>query len=98
MNNIKNKNLPLSEEELVNMGFEIVRFKKPGYSVGMDKFYELDYAMIRINKGCGYPDTLTIRFGRGKFILDNYYSVRFYTVKDIEELLCSLTKIPKHEL
>ena len=87
----------LSEDELINLGFEIVRFREPNYHVGIDKFYKLDYAIIRINKKTGFADDLVIRFREGKFVLDNYYSVRFFTVQDIKDLISSLTKISQTE-
>ena len=87
----------LSEDELINLGFEIVRFIEPNYHVGIDKFYKLDYAIMRINKNTGISDSLVIRFREGKFVLDNYYSVRFFTVQDIKDLISSLTKISQTE-
>ena len=85
----------LNEEELIKLGFEIVRFREPNYHVGVDRFYKLDYAIMRINKKSGIADDLVIRFREGKFVLDNFYSVRFFTVADVEELIKSLTKIKK---
>lgn len=87
----------LSENELINLGFEIVRFREPNYHVGIDRFYKLDYAIMRINKKSGFADDLVIRFREGKFILDNYYSVRFFTVQDIKALISSLTRISQTE-
>ena len=87
----------LSEDELINLGFEIVRFREPNYHVGIDKFYKLDYAIMRINKKTKFTDDLVIRFREGKFVLDNYYSVRFFTVQDIKDLISSLTKISQTE-
>lgn len=83
----------LSENELINLGFEIVRWKEPNYHVGVDRFYKLDYALLQINKGSGFSDQLCIRFRKEKYILDNYYSVRFFTVQDIKDLISSLTRI-----
>ena len=83
----------LNEEELIKLGFEIVRWKEPDYYIGMDRFYKLDYAIMRINKESGKADDLVIRFREGKFVLDGYYSVRFFTVEDIEDLIKALTKI-----
>ena len=83
----------LNEEELIKLGFEIVRWKEPDYNIGIDRFYKLDYAIMRINKDTGNSDTLVIRFREGKFVLDGYYSVRFFTVEDIEDLIKALTKI-----
>ena len=83
----------LNEEELINLGFEIVRWKEPNYYLGVDKFYKLDYAIMRINKESGFADDLVIRFRDGKYVLDNFYSVRFFTVEDIEDLIKALTKI-----
>lgn len=85
----------LNEEELIKLGFEIVRWKEPDYYIGMDRFYKLDYAIMRINKESGNADDLVIRFREGKFILDGYYSVRFFTVGDIEDLIKALTKNKK---
>ena len=87
----------LSEDELINLGFEIVRFREPNYHVGIDKFYKLDYAIMRINKKTGFADDLVIRFRKDKYILDNYYSVRFFTVQDIKDLISSLTRISQTE-
>ena len=87
----------LSENELINLGFEIVRFKEPNYHLGVDRFYKLDYAIMRINKKSGIADDLVIRFREGKFVLDNYYSVRFFTVQDIKDLISSLTRISQTE-
>ena len=87
----------LSEDELINLGFEIVRWKEPNYHVGVDRFYKLDYALLRINKGSGFYDQLCIRFRKDKYILDNYYSVRFFTVQDIKDLISSLTRISQTE-
>ena len=87
----------LSENELINLGFEIVRFKEPNYHVGVDRFYKLDYALLQINKGSGFSDQLCIRFRKDKYILDNYYSVRFFTVQDIKDLISSLTRISQTE-
>ena len=58
----------------------------------MDRFYKLDYAIMRINKDTGNSDSLVIRFREGKFVLDGYYSVRFFTVEDIKDLIKALTK------
>ena len=87
----------LSEDELINLGFEIVRWKEPNYHVGVDRFYKLDYALLQINKGSGFYDQLCIRFRKDKYILDNYYSVRFFTVQDIKDLISSLTRISQTE-
>ena len=85
----------LNEEELIKLGFEIVRWKEPDYYIGMDRFYKLDYAIIPINKDTGHSDTLVIRFREGKFVLDGFYSVRFFTVDDIKDLIKALTKNSK---
>lgn len=85
----------LNEEELIKLGFEIVRWKEPDYYIGMDRFYKLDYAIMPINKDTGHSDTLVIRFREEKFILDGFYSVRFFTVVDIEDLIKALTKNSK---
>ena len=82
----------LNEEELIKLGFEIVRWKEPNYNIGIDRFYKLDYAIMRINKESGHSDTLVIRFREGKFVLDGFYSVRFFTVDDIKDLIKALTK------
>lgn len=87
----------LSEDELINLGFEIVRWKEPNYYVGVDRFYKLDYALLQINKCSGFSDQLCIRFRKDKYILDNYYSVRFFTVQDIKNLISSLTRISQTE-
>ena len=84
--------IKLNEEELIKLGFEIVRWKEPDYYIGMDRFYKLDYAIMRINKDTGNSDSLVIRFREGKFVLDGYYSVRFFTVEDIKDLIKALTK------
>lgn len=85
----------LNEEELIKLGFEIVRWKEPDYYIGMDRFYKLDYAIMRINKESGKADDLVIRFREGKFVLDGFYSVRFFTVDDIKDLIKALTKNKK---
>jgi len=87
----------LTEYELINLGFEIVRWKEQNYNVGVDRFYKLDYAIMRINKKSGISDDLVIRFREGKFVLDNYYSVRFFTVQDIKDLISSFTKLSQTE-
>jgi len=87
----------LSENELINLGFEIVRWQEPNYYLGVDRFYKLDYAIMRINKKSGIADDLVIRFREGKFVLENYYSVRFFTVQDIKDLISSLTRISQTE-
>lgn len=87
----------MKEENLIKIGFEIVRWKEPRYHVGTDRFYKLDYAIMRINKESGNADDLVIRFKENKFILDGFYSVRFYTVSDVEELIKALTKISAKE-
>lgn len=88
----------LSEDELIKLGFEIVRFREPNYHVGVDRFYNLDYAIMRINEKSGIADDLVIRFREGKFVLDNYYSVRFFTVQDIKDLISSLTRSSQTEV
>lgn len=85
----------LNEEELIKLGFEIARWKEPNYYIGMDRFYKLDYAIMRINKESGNADDLVIRFREGKFVLDGFYSVRFFTVDDIKDLIKALTKNSK---
>lgn len=87
----------MKEEDLIKLGFEIVRWKEPNYYIGTDRFYKLDYAIMRINKESGNADNLVIRFRENKFVLDGFYSVRFYTVSDIEELVKVLTKISAKE-
>ena len=87
----------MKEEDLIKLGFEIVRWKEPNYYIGTDRFYKLDYAIMRINKESGNTDNLVIRFRENKFVLDGFYSVRFYTVSDIEELVKVLTKISAKE-
>ncbi len=82
----------LSEEELVKLGFTIVKWKEPSQNVGMDRFWGFDYAIIRINQKTGKGDDLVIRFRENKFILDDFYGVRFFTVGDIEDLIKALTK------
>ena len=86
------KSVFLTESDLVDLGFEIVRWKEPNYHVGIDRFYKLDYAIIRINKDSGISDDLVIRFREGKFVLDGYYSVRFFEIQDIKDLISSLTR------
>ena len=87
-----NKSVLLTESDLVDLGFEIVRWKEPDYNIGVDRFYKLDYAIMRINKDTGNLDTLVIRFREGKFVLDGYYSVRFFEIQDIKDLISSLTR------
>jgi len=87
-----NKSVLLTESDLVDLGFEIVRWKEPDYNIGVDRFYKLDYAIMRINKDTGNSDTLVIRFREGKFVLDGYYSVRFFEIQDIKDLISSLTR------
>ena len=87
--------IKLNEEELIKLGFEIVRWKEPDYNIGIDRFYKLDYAIMRINKESGNADDLVIRFREGKFVLDGFYSVRFFTVDDIKDLIKDLTKNSK---
>jgi hypothetical protein len=82
----------LTEQDLIDLGFEIVRFKEPAYNIGIDKFWKLDYAIMRINQKTGNGDDLVIRFREGKFVLDGFYGVRFYTKQDIQDLILALTK------
>jgi hypothetical protein len=49
---------------------------------------------LTINKGSGFSDKLVIRFNKTKIVLDGFYSVRFYTVQDVDLISC-LTKIKK---
>lgn len=84
--------ISLNEDELINLGFEIVRFKEPQLNVGIDRFWKLDYAIMRINKGSGNTDTFCIRFNEKKFILDEFYSVRFEYVHEIKQLLNLINK------
>lgn len=72
-----------------------VLWKEPNYNVGIDKFYKLDYAVLRINKDSGFPEDICIRFREDKYVLDGYYSVRFYTMADVEDLIKALTKISR---
>ena len=87
-----NKSVLLKESDLVDLGFEIVRWKEPSQNVGMDRFWGFDYAIMRINQKTGRGDDLIIRFRENKFILDDFYGVRFFTVVDIEDLISSLTR------
>lgn len=87
--------IKLNEEELIKLGFEIVRWKEPSQNVGMDRFWGFDYAIMRINQKTGKGDDLIIRFRENKFILDDFYGVRFFTVVDIEDLIKALTKNSK---
>ena len=82
----------LNEEELIKLDFEIVRWKEPSQNVGMDRFWGFDYAIIRINQKTGKGDDLVIRFRENKFILDDFYGVRFFTIDDIRDLIKALTK------
>ena len=82
----------ISEEELVKLGFTIVKWKEPSQNVGMDRFWGFNYAIIRINQKTGKGDDLVIRFRENKFILDDFYGVRFFIVDDIRDLIKSLTK------
>ena len=83
----------LTENDLINFGFEIVRFVEPNYHLCIDIFHQYDYAILKINKGGRYSDNLVIRFKNDKFILDNFYSVRFYNIHDIDDLIKSMSKI-----
>ena len=85
--------MKIKEEDLIKLGFEVIRWKEPNYYIGVDNFYNLDYAILRINKNSGFSDDICIRFKNDKFILDGYYSVRFYNIQDVEELITSFTKI-----
>lgn len=84
--------VPLNEEELINLGFEIVRFKEPQIKIGTDRFWKLDYAIMRINTRTGLTDTFCIRFKEKKFVLDNFYGVRFQYVHEIKLLLSIINK------
>jgi hypothetical protein len=81
----------LTESDLTDLGFEIVRFREPNYNVGVDKFWKLDYAIMRINQKTGNGDDLVVRFKEGKFVLDGFYGVRFYIKQDIENLISCFT-------
>ena len=85
--------VPLNEEELINLGFEIVRFREPQIHVGIDRFWKLDYAVMQINKGSGRTDTFCLRFNDTKFVLDNFYGVRFEYVHEIKLLLTIINKL-----
>ena len=82
----------ITEDWLTSLGFEIVRFKEPNYHVGLDRFYKYDYAILQVNKGTGLRDDLVIRFKDGKFILNDFYSVRFYFIHEIQNLISSFTR------
>ena len=82
----------LTEKDLIDLGFEIVRFKEPNYNIGIDRFWKLDYAIMRINQKTGNGDDLVIRFREGKFVLDGFYGVRFYKKKDILDLISCFTR------
>jgi hypothetical protein len=84
--------VPLNEEELIKLGFDIVRFREPQMIVGTDRFWKLDYAVMQINKGSGLIDTFCIRFNPRKFVLDNFYGVRFSSVHEVSLLLSILNK------
>jgi len=86
------KQILLTEDELIKLGFEIVRFREPAQSAGMDRFWKLDYAIMRINQKTGRGDDLVIRFREGKFILDDFYGVRFFNVQDLKDLISSFTR------
>jgi hypothetical protein len=60
--------------------------------VGIDRFWKLDYAVMQINKGSGRTDTFIIRFNDKKFVLDNFYGVRFEYVHEIKLLLSLINK------
>jgi hypothetical protein len=60
--------------------------------VGTDRFWKLDYAVMQINKGLGLTDTFVIRFNPKKFVLDNFYGVRFSSVHEVSLLLSILNK------
>lgn len=85
----QNKKTLLNEEALIELGFTISRFKPSSiiHNPSVDRFHGLDYAKLEINKASIFSDTLCVRFNKDKFILDEYYSVRFYTVCDIEKLV-----------
>ena len=82
----------LTEKDLIDLGFEIVRFKEPNYNIGIDRFWKLDYAIMRINQKTGNGDDLVIRFREGKFVLDGFYGVRFYKKQDILDLISCFTR------
>ena len=82
----------LTEKDLIDLGFEIVRFKEPNYNIVIDRFWKLDYAIMRINKKIGNGDDLVIRFREGKFVLDGFYGVRFYKKQDILDLISCFTR------
>ena len=82
----------LTEKDLIDLGFEIVRFKEPNYNIGIDRFWKLDYAIMRINQKIGNGDDLVIRFREGKFVLDGFYGVRFYKKQDILDLISCFTR------
>ena len=82
----------LTEKDLIDLGFEIVRFKEPHYNIGIDRFWKLDYAIMRINQKTGNGDDLVIRFREGKFVLDGFYGVRFYKKQDILDLISCFTR------
>lgn len=82
----------LTEKDLIDLGFEIVRFKEPHYNIGIDRFWKLDYAIMRINQKTGNGDDLVIRFREGKFVLDGFYGVRFYKKQDILDLITCFTR------
>jgi hypothetical protein len=91
------KKILLSEEALIGLGFTISKFRPSSiiHSPSIDRFHGLDYATLEINKDSVFSDTLCIRFNKDKFILDEYYSVRFYTTCDIEKLIDMLSLLSK---
>ena len=82
----------LTEKDLIDLGFEIVRFKEPNYNIRIDRFWKLDYAIMRINQKTGNGDDLVIRFREGKFVLDGFYGVRFYKKQDMLDLISCFTR------
>ena len=93
----KTEKILLSEEALIRLGFTISKFRPSSiiHNPSIDRFHGLDYAKLEINKDSAFSDTLCIRFNKNKFILDEYYSVRFYTVCDIENLIDVLSILSK---
>lgn len=84
----KLKPIPLTEEWLLKFGFEISRYQKPrGQICGIELYAGWDYAFIRV----GFKTDFIIRFYKGRFKLEPFYSCEIKHVHQLQNLYFALT-------
>lgn len=76
-----------TENHLIDLGFEIIRYVEPKQSTGTDLFHGYDYAVKKI----GVKTYLTIRFQDGKYKLEGFYSKTFTGLHEIQNLISILS-------